>query len=175
MRAIVEAAETSAAEIQREAETEAREIREEADSEAQATREQATEQAREYVGKVSESTEHDAAAPRRHGERAGALIESLRTGANRLDCRPRLLESGLGEVGEAVDAAARFEPEAAGAERRRRSPRRAPSRVIVRGGRMPRPRTSPPADEAPSPRGERRRQGVRGGAPRVPTTPRARG
>ena len=60
MRAIVEAAETSAADIQREAETEAREIRDEANSEAKATREQATEQAREYVGKVSESTAGDA-------------------------------------------------------------------------------------------------------------------
>ena len=56
VRAIVEAAETSAAEIQRQAEEEAREIRAEASSEAQSTREQATAQAREYVGKVSEST-----------------------------------------------------------------------------------------------------------------------
>ena len=56
VRAIVEAAETSAAEIQRQAEDEAREIRAEASSEAQSTREQATAQAREYVGKVSEST-----------------------------------------------------------------------------------------------------------------------
>ena len=53
VRAIVEAAETSAAEIQREAEDEAREIRSEADGEAQATREQAAEQAREYVGEAT--------------------------------------------------------------------------------------------------------------------------
>src|SRR5579871_6461243 len=56
VRAIVEAAENSAAEIQRLAEDEARDIRAEAAEEAQSTREQATSQAREYVGKVSEST-----------------------------------------------------------------------------------------------------------------------
>ena len=56
VRAIVEAAENSAADIQRDAENDAREIRDEANKEAESTREQALEQAREYVGKVSEST-----------------------------------------------------------------------------------------------------------------------
>jgi len=56
VRAIVEAAENSAAEIQRQAEEEAHDIRAEAAEEAQSTRQQATAQARDYVGKVSEST-----------------------------------------------------------------------------------------------------------------------
>ena len=56
VRAIVEAAENSAADIQRDAETEARDIRDEANREAQSTRERAASEAREYVGKVSEST-----------------------------------------------------------------------------------------------------------------------
>jgi len=108
VRAIVEAAESSAADIQREAETEAREMLEEATSEAKATRDEA----REYVSKVSEST---AAMLQRidsmEGELA-SLIEALRTGGNRLDSDLRLLEGNLAEVGEA--AASRrhdFEPE----------------------------------------------------------------
>jgi DivIVA domain-containing protein len=85
VRAIVEAAESSAAEIRRQAEEEAREIKDQAGGEAQATREQANSQAREYVGKLSESS---AMLLKRleamEGELA-ALIESLRTGSNRLN------------------------------------------------------------------------------------------
>ena len=53
VRAIVEAAEASAAEIRRQADEEASELRSEATREAQAAREQATAQARDYVGNVS--------------------------------------------------------------------------------------------------------------------------
>ncbi|MDQ2759999.1 MAG: DivIVA domain-containing protein [Actinomycetota bacterium] len=111
VRAIVEAAETSAADIQREAEEEARDIRAEASSEAQSSREQATAQARDYVGRVSESTavmlqRLDAM----EGE-LGALIESLRTGSNRLGADLQLLEGNLAEVGEAVAPRQRFEAE----------------------------------------------------------------
>ena len=70
VRAIVEAAETSAADIQREAETEAREIRQEASTEAQTTREEAAEQAREYVEQGLGVHCGHAAADRRHGKRA---------------------------------------------------------------------------------------------------------
>jgi hypothetical protein len=41
----------------------------------------------------------------------GALIESLRTGSNRLNADLQLLESSLGEVREAVVPRPRFEPE----------------------------------------------------------------
>ncbi len=111
VRAIVEAAETSAADIQREAESDAKEIRGEANSEAESTREQATEQAREYVGKVSESTATMLQRLDAMEGELGALIESLRTGANRLDADLRLLESDLAEVGEAVAPRPRFESE----------------------------------------------------------------
>ncbi|MGI8507187.1 MAG: DivIVA domain-containing protein [Solirubrobacteraceae bacterium] len=111
VRAIVEAAETSASDIQREAESEAKEIRQEADSEAQATREQATDQSREYVGKASESTAKMLERLDAMEGELGALIESLRTGANRLDADLRLLEGNLAEVSEAVTPGLRFEPE----------------------------------------------------------------
>ena len=111
VRAIVEAAESSAADIQRDAENEAREIREEANSEAQATREQATEQAREYVGKVSESTDTMLKRLDSMENELGSLIESLRTGGNRLTADLKLLEGNLTEVSGAVAPRPQFERE----------------------------------------------------------------
>jgi DivIVA domain-containing protein len=111
VRAIVEAAETSAADIQRAAETEAREIRDEANSEAQATREQAADQAREYVGKVSESTSTMLERLDAMETELGTLIESLRTGSNRLNADLKLLEGNLSEVGEVTVRRPSFEPE----------------------------------------------------------------
>ena len=111
VRAIVEAAETSAAEIQRDAESDAREIRDEASRESQATREQAAEQARDYVGKVSESTSSMLQRLDAMDSELGALIDSLRTGSNRLNADLQLLEGSLSEVGDAVTPRARFEPE----------------------------------------------------------------
>ncbi len=117
VRSIVEAAENSAAEIQRQAEEEAREIRAEAADEAKSTREAATAQAREYVGKVSESTSVMLQRLDAMDSELSALIESLRTGSNRLNADLQLLEGNLGEVGEAVSPRPRFEPEPASTAR----------------------------------------------------------
>ena len=111
VRAIVEAAETSASDIQSQAEDEAREIREEAASEAQTTREQATDQAREYVGKVSQSTSTMLERLDAMESELSALIESLRTGSNRLNADLQLLEGSLSDVRGAVSPRVRFEPE----------------------------------------------------------------
>jgi DivIVA domain-containing protein len=111
VRAIVEAAETSAAEIQRQAEDEAREIRSEADSEARTTREEALSQAREYFGRVSESTTGMLQRVDAMESELGALVEALRTGANRLNADLQLLEGNIGEVHDSVAPRARFEPE----------------------------------------------------------------
>jgi vacuolar-type H+-ATPase subunit H len=112
VRAIVEAAESSAAEIQRQAETEAQEIRAEAAEEAQSTRQQASGQAREYVGRVSESTAGMLSRLDAMESELGALIESLRTGANRLNADLQLLETGMQEVRSSVAPHPRFESEA---------------------------------------------------------------
>jgi DivIVA domain-containing protein len=111
VRSIVEAAESSAADIQRDAENEAREIRDEANAEAQATREQATEQAREYVGAVSESTDTMLKRVDAMENELGSLIESLRTGGNRLTADLKLLETNLTEVQGVVVPRPEFEPE----------------------------------------------------------------
>jgi DivIVA domain-containing protein len=110
VRAIVEAAEYSAAEIHRHAEDEAREIRAEAGTEAQTTRERASSQAREYLGKVSESTTVLLQRLEAMEGELGALIESLRTGSNRLGADLQLLEANLSEVNQAVTQS-RFGPE----------------------------------------------------------------
>ncbi|HEV3056519.1 MAG TPA: DivIVA domain-containing protein [Solirubrobacteraceae bacterium] len=111
VRAIVEAAENSAAEIQRQAEDEAGEIRAEATAEAKAAREQATDQARQYVGRVSESTAVMLQRLDAMESELAALIESLRTGSNRLNADLQLLEGNLTEVSEAVSPRPRFERE----------------------------------------------------------------
>jgi DivIVA domain-containing protein len=111
VRAIVEAAETSAADIQREAESEAREIRQEASSEAKAARDQAAEQAQEYVGKVSESTNAMRERLDAMEQELGSLIDSLRAGSNRLSADLQLLEGNLNDVADAVAPREQFEPE----------------------------------------------------------------
>jgi DivIVA domain-containing protein len=117
VRSIVEAAETTAADIQRQAEDEAREIRAEASSEAESTREHATGEAREYVGRVSESTSGMLERINAMENELGALIESLRTGSNRLNADLQLLEGNLASVKDAVIPRPRFEPEGAVAGR----------------------------------------------------------
>jgi len=111
VRAIVEAAELSAGEIQRQAEEDAREIRTEATSEAQRTRDGASEQARDYVAKVSESTAVMLQRLDAMESELGALIESLRTGSNRLNADVQLLEGNLTELTDAASTRPRFEPE----------------------------------------------------------------
>jgi DivIVA domain-containing protein len=146
VRAIVEAAETSAAEIQRQAEEEARDIRAEATSEAQTAREQATAQARDYVGKVSESTSVMLQRLDAMESELSALIESLRTGSNRLGADLQLLEGNLGDVRGAVEPRPRFEREA-DAEPERVSAAAAPPVPVP-----PAPATAaaPPPPPAPS-------------------------
>jgi DivIVA domain-containing protein len=111
VRSIVEAAENSAAEIQRQAEEDARDIRSEATGEATTTRAQATEQAKEYVGRVSESTAVMLQRLDAMENELGALIESLRTGSNRLNADLQLLEGNLTEVSESISPRPRFEAE----------------------------------------------------------------
>jgi DivIVA domain-containing protein len=115
VRSIVEAAETTAADIQRQAEDEAREIRSEASGEADATREHATSEARDYVGKVSESTTGMLERIDAMENELSALIESLRTGSNRLNADLQLLEGNLAAVKNAVVPRPAFEPEAGSA------------------------------------------------------------
>ena len=106
VRSIVEAAESSAAAIERGAQDEALRIRDEAESDARQTRDEAVAQSQEQVGNVrSATTQMLQRVDAMESELAG-LVESLRTGANRLTADMSLLEGGMGDL---YDAAGRGE------------------------------------------------------------------
>jgi cell division septum initiation protein DivIVA len=113
VRAIIDAAESSAAEIQRSAEAEAQEIREEAHQEARATRERAAEEVQEHVNRVAEAT--GAMLGRLEGMEAelSNLLETVRSGAGRLDSDVRELNAELEQAAEVAKppAQAEFQPD----------------------------------------------------------------
>jgi DivIVA domain-containing protein len=106
VRSIVEAAESSAAAIERSAQDEAARIREEAESDARQTRDEAVGQSQEHVGKVRGATTQMLQRVDAMESELAGLVESLRTGANRLTADLSLLEGGMGEL---YDAAGRGE------------------------------------------------------------------
>jgi DivIVA domain-containing protein len=98
IRSIVEAAEATAAEIERQAEDQARETRASAEAEVADERETATRDAREYVARVAEATTAlQARVSEMEGE-LGSLLESVRTGANRLSSDLQLLDGQMAEI-----------------------------------------------------------------------------
>jgi DivIVA domain-containing protein len=111
VRAIVEAAEQSAAEIHRAAEDDAREIREEANSEASSTRENAHREAREYLDRVSASTNAMRERLTAMEQEMNAMIETVRTGSERLAADLKQLENGLTEVSDAIAPRPQFVPD----------------------------------------------------------------
>jgi DivIVA domain-containing protein len=111
VRAIVEAAEQSAAEINRAAEDDAREIREEASNEANATRENAQREARDYLDKVSASTNAMMERLSAMEGEMNAMVETVRTGSGRLNADLQQLESGLSDVSSAIAPRPEFVPD----------------------------------------------------------------
>jgi DivIVA domain-containing protein len=106
VRAIVEAAESSAAAIERGAQDEALRIRDEAEADARETRDEAVGQSQEHVGKVGAATTQMLQRVDAMESELAGLVESLRTGANRLTADLSLLENGMGDL---YDAAGRGE------------------------------------------------------------------
>jgi cell division septum initiation protein DivIVA len=107
VRSIVEAAESSAAAIEQGARDEADRIREEAQADARDTRDEAVGQSQEHVGKVRQATTQMLQRVDAMEAELGGLIESLRTGANRLTADLSLLEGGMADL---YDAAGRDRP-----------------------------------------------------------------
>lgn len=133
VRSIVEAAEASAAEIERAAQEEADRILDDAEAEARRVRDEAVAQSEAHVGKVRQAaTQMLARVQAMDGELSG-LIESLRTGGNRLTTDLSLLETGMSELYDA-----------AGRDARQRAPR------VVESVPMAVPAEEPPA-RAPAP------------------------
>src|SRR3954454_9714870 len=95
--AIVQAAETTAADLEHQAADEAARIRREAESEARQTREEAIEASQQHVGRVGDSVSQMLQRVDAMESELNALLESLRTGANRLQADLTLLEGNMGE------------------------------------------------------------------------------
>jgi ABC-type transporter Mla subunit MlaD len=117
VQSILAAAEATAAELEREAGDSARTTREQADNDAARTREQAIAQARAHVAAVAQAT---AVLLERVGAmdaQVSALVDSVRTGADRLASDLSAVESNMGELydaaaGQSVTRAVAGEPPA---------------------------------------------------------------
>jgi DivIVA domain-containing protein len=108
VRAIVEAAETSAADIEKAAEEEAAQIRTDASRDADRTRTEAVDRARDHVGQVSEATATMLQRVSAMQSELDTLVESLRTGANRVSAD---LAGNLAELYTAAGARTEVPPE----------------------------------------------------------------
>jgi DivIVA protein len=98
VQAIVEAAESSAAAIERDAHERAAQEAQDAAREAQRIRDEAIERSQEHVGKVHEATALMLQRVDAMESELSALVESLRTGANRLNADLSLLSGNMGEL-----------------------------------------------------------------------------
>ncbi len=98
VQAIVEAAESSAAAIERDARESAEQVAEDAARDAERTRDEAIERSQEHVGKVHEATALMLQRVDAMESELSALVESLRTGANRLNADLSLLSGNMGEL-----------------------------------------------------------------------------
>ena len=107
VRSIVEAAEVTATDIKGQAEDEAAGTRSRAAAEAEKTRADATDQARRHVASVQEATQMMLQRVDAMESELGALIESLRTGANRLTADLTLLTGNMGDLRGAIEASTR--------------------------------------------------------------------
>lgn len=105
VQVIVEAAEASAADIEREAREQSARISKEAARDAQRVRDESIERSQEHVGKVHEATALMLQRVDAMESELSALVESLRTGANRLNADLSLLSGNMGELYDAAGQA----------------------------------------------------------------------
>ena len=98
VRLIVEAAEQSAGDIEREADLEARRIRQEAREAAEKLRSEAGTQARDHVQRVSEAAGSMLERIESIDGELRTLLESLRSGANRVSADLALLQGSVGDI-----------------------------------------------------------------------------
>jgi small-conductance mechanosensitive channel len=114
VQAIVEAAESSAAAIERDAREHGEQVAQDAAREAQRIRDEAIERSQDHVGKVHEATALMLQRVDAMESELSALVESLRTGANRLNADLSLLSGNMGELyaaaGRASEAPAAAAP-----------------------------------------------------------------
>jgi len=98
VQAIVEAAETTAAAIERDARDNAALVEQAAADAADRTREEALARSQDHVGKVHQATALMLQRVEAMDSELSALVDSLRTGANRLSADLSLLSGNMGEL-----------------------------------------------------------------------------
>lgn len=116
VQSILEAAETAAAEIERQALDNAAQVRESADRDAETTRADAVEKARGHVASVANVAATLLERVSSMDGEVSALVESLRSGASRLAADLSAVETNMGELYDAASgrgAAAPVEPQRA--------------------------------------------------------------
>lgn len=141
VHSILQAAESAAADIERQAQQGARAAREDADRDAQRTREQAIEHAQAHVTAVAQATSVLLERVSSMDAEVTALVESLRTGANRLASDLAAVDTNMGELYDAASGKAD-----------------APvtTRAVAAEAEQPRPAVpSPPIPSPPSPQAAR--------------------
>jgi len=102
VQAIVEAAESSAVAIEREAQEHSEQSAQDAAREAQRIRDDAIERSQQHVGKVHEATALMLQRVDAMETEINSLVESLRTGANRLNADLSLLSGNMSELYDAA-------------------------------------------------------------------------
>ena len=112
VQAIVEAAESTAAAIEQEARDNAAKVGQDAAGEAERIREEAIARSRDHVGKVHQATSLMLGRVEAMDGELGALVDSLRTGANRLSADLSLLSGNMGELYSTVRTSEGDEPAA---------------------------------------------------------------
>jgi hypothetical protein len=147
VHSILQAAEAAAADIEHQAQQGARAAREDADRDAQQTREHAIQHAQAHVAAVAQATSVLLERVSSMDAEVTALVESLRTGANRLAADLAAVDANMGELYDAAsgkaDAPVTTRAVAADAEQ---------SRPSVPTPSPPRPPTpSPPSPQAARP------------------------
>jgi cell division septum initiation protein DivIVA len=148
VQAIVEAAESSAAAIERDAREHGEQVAQDAAREAQRIHDEAIERSQEHVGKVHEATALMLQRVDAMESELSSLVESLRTGANRLNADLSLLSGNMSELyaaaGDSREAGAA--PVAEVVVEEARAPARAPAAVPVPTPEKPRNDAAPAED-----------------------------
>jgi hypothetical protein len=102
VQSILEAAEVTAADIERQAAEEAAETRRRADEDARRTRSDAVARAKQHVAAVSQATATLLEKVESMDQEVSALVQSLRAGAGRLASDLRAVETNMGELYDAA-------------------------------------------------------------------------
>jgi hypothetical protein len=102
VQSIIAAAETAAAELERQAMENAKRVRDEADRDAENTREQAIEKARAHVAAVAQTAERLLERVGSMDSEVSALLESLRAGGGRLTSDLAAVETSMGDLYDAA-------------------------------------------------------------------------